>query len=296
MAIPEDQLTTWANQGASDAAQRTYTSVKAAIDAYEGWPSGVTHDHYLQGSYRNSTNIYGNSDVDVVVQLTSTFYHSTLEENQQAALKFERAKYSLSQFRTDVIAALTKYYGSQLVDTSGSKSIKVLPASGRLKADVVVAATYKRYRSDLTLEAEGITFWTIPDGVQLINYPKQHYDNGVAKNSDSNTRGWYKVTIRTYKNARERIYKNKPSLLGKYPSYFTECLLFNVPNGRFGGSYQDNFRDTVNWLHEALNSDTANDMACQNDLQYLFRNTPVTWNLATAKSYVAELISLWNTW
>ena len=142
MPIPDSQLETWANQGASATAQKTYTSVKAAIDAYEDWPSGTTHDHYLQGSYRNTTNIYGNSDVDMVVELTSIFY-SNLTETQKATLKLKSAQYSIIQFRADVINALTKYYGSPFVDTTGSKSIKVLPDSGQLKADVVVSATYR---------------------------------------------------------------------------------------------------------------------------------------------------------
>jgi hypothetical protein len=295
MPIPDIQLETWANQGASATAQKNYTSIKAAIDSYESWPSGTIHDHYLQGSYRNTTNIYGNSDVDMMVELTSVFY-SNLTEAQKATLKLETAQYSLSQFRANVITALTKYYGSQFVDTTGSKSIKVLPDSGRLKADVVVAATYKFYNDNLSLRAEGITFWTNPGNLQFINYPKLHFDNGVQKNSDGYTRGWYKPTIRTYKNARDRIYANKPTLKNKFSSYFTECLLYNIPNEKFGGSNQDNFVDTLNWLREELYSDRAKDMVCQNGIYYLFRDTPMTWNLIAAKSYVSELIELWNNW
>lgn len=161
MAIPEAQLQTWANQGATDSAQRTHTSPRSALDAYKKWPAGVTYDAYLQGSYRNTTNIRGDSDVDLVAELTSVQY-SNLTEAEKSFLKLEPAAYKWNDFRTDVIAALTEYYGGQFVDTSGKKSVKVLPNSGRLQADVVVTVTY-RYYENTRVRAEGMTFWTLPD-------------------------------------------------------------------------------------------------------------------------------------
>jgi len=93
MAIPETQLTTWANQGAITTAKTTADSVKNALN-YNGWPSGVDFEVYLQGSYKNDTNIRGNSDVDVVAQLNSTFY-SNLSEDQKRTLGLTPATYHL---------------------------------------------------------------------------------------------------------------------------------------------------------------------------------------------------------
>jgi tRNA nucleotidyltransferase (CCA-adding enzyme) len=72
MTISESQLETWARQGAVTTASNTHQSIRRALDAYD-WPNGVRFESYLQGSYRNTTNIRGDSDVDLVVQLNSTF-------------------------------------------------------------------------------------------------------------------------------------------------------------------------------------------------------------------------------
>jgi hypothetical protein len=292
MPIPEAQLQTWSNQGATVTAQATHTSIRNALSSYN-WPQGVKYEPYLQGSYRNSTNTRGDSDVDLVAELTSTFY-SNLTDDEKSSLGIQRANYGWSDFRRDVIAALIGYYGTQLVDTTGSKSVKVLPAGGRLKADVVIAASYQYY-SNRRLEAAGITFWT-PGGQQIVNYPKLHYENGASKNSEQQTRSWYKPTVRMYKNARSRVLENKPYLGGRFPSYFIECLLYNVPNHRFGGTYQSDFVDVLNWLHGEFAHGRADNFVCQNGRDYLFGNSTVQWNIADAQALVSELLHLWNGW
>jgi len=290
MTISESQLETWSHLGGIDAAQNTHTAIRYALKQHS-WGSGVSYDDYLQGSYRNSTNIYGNSDVDLVVELTSTFYHNEMTETQKSALGFSPASYSLSNFREDVISALRNHFGSTYVDTAGSKSIKVLPNNGRLKGDVVVAATY-RYYEDTRLIAEGITFWNTKTREQITNYPKLHYENGVTKHS--NTSQWYKPTVRIFKNARANIYKNNSLLAGKFPSYCVECLLYNVPNTKFGTSYRDTYCNIVNWLNSALDSNSEN-FKCQNGIIPLFGNDSTQWNVADAKLLVSKLIALWNS-
>ena len=74
MPIPESHLSRWSDHGSQDGAKRTHEQIRSALDAYR-WPAGVRHDFYLQGSYQNDTNISGDSDVDVVLELKSTFYH-----------------------------------------------------------------------------------------------------------------------------------------------------------------------------------------------------------------------------
>jgi len=110
MGIPESQLETWANQGATTTAKATADSVKNALNSYSDWPSGIDYEVYLQGSYKNDTNIRGDSDVDVVAQLNSTFYSNLLEE-QKRTLGLTPATYALSEFRADVLNILKNYYG-----------------------------------------------------------------------------------------------------------------------------------------------------------------------------------------
>lgn len=290
MTISESQLEIWSHQGAITTSQTTHLSVRSALERYN-FSQGVTYDDYLQGSYRNSTNIYGNSDVDLVAELTSVFYHNDLDEVQKNSLNLSSASYSLADFRGEVIDALRRYFGAQYVDTSGSKSIKVLPNGNRLKSDVVVAAKYRHYEGT-RVRAEGIRFNNTQTNQEIINYPKIHLANGVTKNT--NTSQWYKPTLRIFKNAREHIHKEKSWLAGKFPSYFIECLLYNVPNGAFGKSYQSTFCNIVTWLDDALNGNTSN-FVCQNEMYYLFGSNIVQWNVNDAKTFVSELANLWNT-
>ncbi len=85
MAIPEEQLEVWSHQGAITTARQTHESIRTALSSH-GWPDGVDFEVYLQGSYKNATNVRGDSDVDVVVQLKSTFYHNLNEEERRVLL------------------------------------------------------------------------------------------------------------------------------------------------------------------------------------------------------------------
>jgi len=293
MPIPSTQLETWANQGAITTAQATHTSVRSALANHE-WPSQVKYDDYLQGSYRNHTNIRGDSDVDLVVELTSAFW-SNLSAEDKEQLGITPVDYSWTDFRREIIRVLTNYYGASLIDTSGSKSIKVLALSGRLPCDVVVAGQY-RYYENLRIRATGIIFWTDPGDQRIVNYPKVHFDNGTSKNSSSRTKGWFKQTVRIIKNARNRIEATKPSVSGLFPSYFIECLLHNVPDDRYGGGHIRNFEDVLVWLNDTVHSDQASSFISQSGMEYLFGSSITQWSLANCRTLISELVQLWNEW
>ena len=127
---------------------------------------------------------------------------------------------------------------------------------------------------------------------QIINYPNLDFENGTTKHA--NTSKWYKPTVRIFKNARECIYKNKSWLAGKFPSYVVECLMYNVPNGKYGQSYQSTFCNAVNWLDGALKTDPS-QFVCQNGLFHLFGSDSTQWNVNDATIFVSELALLWNS-
>ena len=105
MAISEAQLETWSRQGGTQSATTLHQRIKTALEAAPELAK-YSVDIYLQGSYRNSTNIRGDSDVDVVAELQTTFMSNAaslptlqyvLHENQ-----YQPATYHLSAFRADV--------------------------------------------------------------------------------------------------------------------------------------------------------------------------------------------------
>lgn len=288
MGLSESQLSSWSNQGATQQSASTHQSIRSALGGYN-WPSWVRYEDYLSGSYRNSTNIRGNSDVDLVLEVTS-FSYSNLTDEQKRVKGISTSPHSLEEFRQVVIQALTQLYGSAAIDTSGRKAIRLKASSGRLDTDIVVSATYKSYEEN-RLRASGIIFWAT-DGTKIINYPKVHYDNGATKNK--NTGEYFKPSVRMFKNTREAIYQKEPSLRGKFPSYFLECLFYNVPNDSFGSSLQSTYTESVNWLSRTLGSDEAKKLVCQNYQEYLFGPHTTQWDLVYAQSFIRQAIHLWN--
>lgn len=71
MVQTESQLTIWANQGAIVNSISAHESIRNSLEVDTSQVKGKV-DTYLQGSYRNSTNIRGDSDVDLVVQAKNT--------------------------------------------------------------------------------------------------------------------------------------------------------------------------------------------------------------------------------
>ena len=71
MGIPESRLSKWSDHGSQDASKRTHETIRKVLDQYPPL-SEVKYDVRLQGSYSNKTNIQGDSDVDVVLELQST--------------------------------------------------------------------------------------------------------------------------------------------------------------------------------------------------------------------------------
>lgn len=283
MAIPESQLQTWSHQGAVTTAKSTADSVRNALKSYNGWPQGIDFEVYLQGSYKNDTNIRGDSDVDVVAELKSCFY-SNLSEDEKRLLGITAASYGWPEFRAHILQALKDYYGQgQIAD--GNKAVKVMPSSNRLPADVVVCTQYRKYRSVNSYDyVEGMCFWTRNDNRQVINYPKLHYENGVSRHQGSNK--WYKPIVRLFKNSRAYIPGDST------PSYFLESLLYNVPISCYGTSYQDSFCRVINWLRSA----DLGSCICQNEQDGLFGSTQEQWDAVQATNFISNVISLWDGW
>jgi len=288
MPIPESQLETWSHQGAVTTAKQTHESIRAALEAYN-WPGGVRYEVYLQGSYRNHTNIRRDSDVDVVVQLNSAFFEN-LPVNLKRQFGFRDASYGWKGFRSDVLTALRNHYGSGRV-REGRKSLKV--QTSYLPADVVVSLQYRKYPDRPRSEddfVEGMTFWVPSESRWVINYPKLHYENGAKKNKDTN--GWYKPTIRMFKNARTYLVDKGVIPADLAPSYFLECLLYNVPNDKFGPNLQSTFREVIVWLRKA----DFSRFFCQNRQLLLFGSSPEQWSEDRAYRFLEAMVRLWNDW
>lgn len=302
MAIPAAQIDTWSKQGPITSSSYTYQSVKNALTDRKS-PIAVmisrgTVRIDLQGSYAHDTNIYGDSDVDVIIRHVDNFQSNkhTLPSDQLRLHEqaYSAASYQWSDLRRDVIAALNNYYGGAYVDTSGKKSLKVSPNSGRLRLDVVPAISHRKYSYFLGTNnherVDGIAFTNISTGDLLVNYPDHHHHNAVAKQAATNDR--YKSLVRIFKNMRSYLVNKGRLAKEEAPSYFLQGMVYNLPNGIFVADRQAATLEALRWL---LNADFTSFVS-QNEQHVLLGNASEYWNPANAQKTINELCYLWDNW
>lgn len=298
MAFSETQLETWANQGATASSASTYNSIKTCIEGHN-WNDDVSYDIYLQGSYKNSTNIRGDSDVDVVVEFSSVFYSNKHELPPEQLNEYNEyysdGKYTLESFKQAVIGRLKKYYGESYVKV-GNKSIKVFANSGRLDCDVICCVEYREYnsfsKSNTSDYAKGIVFWTNETNDKVVNFPRLHFDNGASKNQNCYSN--YKPSIRIIKNMKSRLVNNVVITSSLAPSYFIECFMYNMPNSDFQNrTHYSRILAILNTFHDYTDTELQ-DLICQNRQRYLFGVSDQQWNVDDCKKFRTQLIKFWN--
>ncbi len=297
MPIPEIQLDTWSHQGSITQSSNTYNSIKNVLEASTTPYASKNFRVFLQGSYGNDTNIYAESDVDIVICLDDCFQSdlTELKEDERAAYKsaFRDATYTHADFKQHVLSVLTKQYGDAV--TVGDKAIAIDANSSRRKADVIVAIQFRRYfkfRSSIDSRYdEGICFWN-GKGEMIANYPKQHSANLTAKHQVSSK--WLKPMARVFKNMRSRMVDDGLIKADVAPSYYLEGLLYNVPNEKFTSSYQDCVVNVLNWYRQEAKKV---DLVCANEQYYLLRDRSHTcWPQANCDTFVEAAVNLWNDW
>jgi len=249
---------------------------------------------FAQGSYRNNTNVRLQSDVDICVRLMDVFF---TDFNSASGLTREMvglndAKYPYSQYKNDVEKALINKFGKDSIKR-GNKAFDVHANSYRVDADVVACCEHRRYT---TQKVNGEYHYLSgaelqPDnGGRIINWPHQHYENGVAKNNATGYR--FKYIVRGLKRLRNEMADKGIAAATPIPSYLVECLVWNVPNRSFG---QSNYiSDVANVLEYTINS-TADDAGCSewgevHELKYLFRGFQ-PWTLQQAHDFLG---AAWN--
>jgi len=296
MAIPESQLETWSHQGSITQSSGTYNTIKNALEITDSPYAGKNYKVFLQGSYGNDTNIYAESDVDIVIKLNDCFRRDLedVPDAQKEAFDaaYSNATYTHVNFKNDVLAVLKDKYGDDI--DSGDKAISIAANAGRRKADVIAAIQYRRYHKFLSTSDqrydEGICFFS-SSSQQIANYPKHHSDNLTTKHQ--NTQKCFKPMARVLKNLRGKLIDEKMIASGIAPSYYLEGLLYNVPDEQFTASYIDCFVNCINWIHEADRS----NFVCANEQYYLLReNSPVTWQASKCDEFIAAAVELWNQW
>jgi hypothetical protein len=298
MTIPLSQLETWSGQGSITQSKNTYGTIKAALEDANAKYTDRNFKVFLQGSYGNDTNIYAESDVDVVIRHDGAFYHDIKERPADEQAAFQKAypqsgTYVYRDFKEHVREALVSKFGDSV--KLGVKAIRIESNGSRRNADVIVAFEYKRYYRFKGLydesHIEGISFFK-SDGIKVANYPNQHCENLTTKHQA--TSGKFKPVVRIFKNARSKMIEDGLIAKGSAPSYYVEGLLYNVPSEQFVGNYQDIFLNILKWLYK---TEDRSEFVCANEQYYLLRdNSETCWATADGNNFVTAAIKLWNEW
>ena len=246
----EDKFKKWASPPSKTEEERcsnAETAIKNAIKS-SAKLNNRNIQIFTQGSYRNNTNVKADSDVDIGILCYDTFFYELPDGYTIENFGISPATYHYTQFKNDVGEALTSYFGTKAV-SRGSKAFDVHETSYHVEADVAPFFEHRRYYSNGTYHS-GVELQ--PDkGGRVINWPEQHYQNGVEKNKSTNRA--YKSIVRILKSLCNEMSEMNIQQAKEICGFLIECLVWNVPYSEF--------------LHTEWTGDVQ---AC---LAFLFNNT-----------------------
>ena len=144
MSISESTLARWSHHEAGTAFKQAHVPIRQALEAHEGL-SQFKYDVFLQGSYKNDTNLGGDSDVDVVVRLSLKLKPAVAALAGEQLRKDGSHKFLHKQwksFRDEALKAMRAKFGKAA--KSGRKTLKVPKGRIPADADLVVTVSHRR--------------------------------------------------------------------------------------------------------------------------------------------------------
>jgi hypothetical protein len=292
--IPDKQIINWSHQADSTFPGWTHSVLHDALNDAKHL-QGLSMEIYVQGSYANDTNVRKDSDVDLVVQLKLPLEEDVRDLSRTEVELFYqhygRTSYGWEEFREDVLRSLREKFfakeGKKCIDITDMDSLLRVPA------DILPAIEFRRYSAFPSLEGEvyeGGVFFRDASGNAIVNFPRQHQINGKRK--DRATGGRFKQTVRVFKNARR--HETAGIDKDKAPSYFLECLIYNIPDVVFRAPLPNSYVNCLNWLNDHHNE--FGGFPCQNRLVDLFGSGQDQWSTASAQNLTLALSSQWDNW
>ncbi len=260
----------------------TERMIRAAIDSHDAL-SKRKIEVFTQGSYKNNTNVRQDSDVDICIRCNDVFFYDFPTDNSitKADVGFGDGDYEYSRFKNEVENALISKFGRSMV-TRGNKAFDVHATSYRVDADVVPTFEYRWYFRNFLgkIDYHRGTELHPDNGGRIINWPEQHYSNGVEKNIATGRR--FKHITRIIKRLRNEMVENNITAANHIPSYLIECLVWNTPNNEFGyPKYTDDVRTVLaHTFNGTLTFDKCKEWGEVNELKYLFIGQTWTWSQA----------------
>jgi hypothetical protein len=274
MRYSEDAFKSWTLPLSQTEEQRvvnTVEMVRATVASYNKL-SDCTMEIFSQGSYANNTNVRQNSDVDICVMLTSTFFPNYVDGKHNKDYGYKEGSINYSNYKNFIIEALKQKFGDDAI-AIGNRSICIDANSYHINADVVPSFQYRDYKiiesTNPSKYVEGIKYFA-EDGSVIINYPKDHIRNGKQKNISTDYD--YKKLVRIFKHLRNDMVDSGKTDKDRITSFLIECLIWNVPNETITGSstWTETVREAVVYLWNAINDEKHKLWGEVSERLYLF--------------------------
>ena len=93
-----------------------------------------------------------------------------------------------------------------------------------------------------------------------------------------------------FKAARNRLVEKKVTAKNDAPSYFIECLLYNVPDDLFESKLGPTYTGILDWLSKAR----LEDFTSQNGRADLFGPGREQWTSKKARKLVRAMQEMWQ--
>jgi hypothetical protein len=289
----EDVFTQWA-KGPDDTERRKIENTEEQIKAALKNSSALRDKNikvFTQGSYRNNTNVKHDSDVDIGILCTDVFYADYANdsiESHYSKIHTGGATYTYRQFKGDVQAALVAYF-SQNTIKSGNKAFNIKETRRRVDADVSAFFEERYYTGIENYKSGAAMFADNNSQVKIINWPEQHFTNGVSKNKATNRK--FKRVVRILKKLNYEM-QDKRSVTVEIPSFLIECLTWNVPNDKFSAAtYHETIRTILSYLFFGTTT-SSNDKLYEkwaevSGMKYLFGNHQ-KWTVEMANTFLLD--------
>jgi hypothetical protein len=285
----EDTFTSWTKPPSKSEQRRLETSERMVREAIseDKKLSKESTETFGQGSYANDTNVRLNSDIDINVRYTGGFYYDLpIEKTKEDFGLTTPSSYSYSEFKDDVETALVNKFGRDQVKRN-DKCITIKGTAQRVQTDVAPTWNYRRYSAEGSYVL-GSKF-KVDSGTWIVNFPKQHIENGIKKNT--NTQRRFKRLTRLHRKLRYKMKDDGISFNGNITSFLLECLVWNVPNQIMNDydTWTDRLKQSIIYIHEQTKEEsTSKEWGEVSELLYLFHSGR-KWSRADVNEYMVQL-------
>lgn len=260
MKYSEEQLKEMTKPASDSEEARMDNATRMVKDALysNGYFNDDKYEIFAQGSYANNTNVRNNSDVDINVCYIGAFYYDLPDGTTKETYGFGHSSpYSYSEFKNDVESILVKKFGRDQVIRK-NKCIHVKGNAYRSEIDVVPTWEYRRYVSPYNHNHyTGVKLFS-DNGSSIVNYPKQHLENGKGRNVA--TRDRYKKLVRIVKRININMENDGYYVNEHISSFLLESMVYLLPD-RIYQAYSSPFlwndilKNAIFFWYEALEED-----------------------------------------